>query len=62
VFAAHSRIPAKEIYEKLKERGIYVRYFPAPRINNYLRISIGTPTEMDALTAALADIVQHPHA
>ena len=47
-----TRIPAKEIYEKLKERGIYVRYFPAPRINNYLRISIGTPTEIDALTAA----------
>lgn len=57
VFVTHARIPAGHIYNELKERGIYVRHFPAPRIHNYLRISIGTTEEMEALTAALAEIV-----
>lgn len=47
VFAKHERIPAETIFNALKERGIYVRYFNAPRINEYLRITIGTDEEMD---------------
>lgn len=47
VFAKHEKIPAETIFNALKERGIYVRYFNAPRINEYLRITIGTDEEMD---------------
>ena len=47
VFAKHNRIPAKDIFNALKEAGIYVRYFSAPRINEYLRITIGTDEQMD---------------
>ena len=46
VFASHNRIPAKEIFEAAKKEKIYVRYFDKPRIDNYLRISIGTDEEM----------------
>ncbi len=56
VFAAPSRISAKELYEKLRERDIYVRYFNQPRINQYLRITIGTPEEMERLYAAIEEI------
>lgn len=53
IFAAHPKCPAKELFEALKEADIYVRYFNKPRIDNYLRISIGTDQEMDALLGFL---------
>ena len=49
IFATHETVPAKEIFEALKEENIYVRYFSKERISNYLRISIGTREEMEAL-------------
>ena len=53
IFASHKRVPAKEIFEALKKQQIYVRYFDQPRLSNYLRISIGTREEMEALFAFL---------
>lgn len=58
IFATHKTIPAKELFEALKEEGIYVRYFNKPRIDNYLRISIGTDEEMDAMLAFLEQYLQ----
>lgn len=57
IFAKHGEKNAKEIFEKLKERQIYVRYFNKERIDNYLRISIGTREEMDILFEALGEIL-----
>ncbi len=57
IFAAHNRVPAKEIFEKLREKHIYVRYFAKPRIDNYLRITIGTREEMQKLFEALREIL-----
>lgn len=54
IFATHERVPAKEIFEALREHNIFVRYFSKPRISNYLRISIGTQQEMERLTDFLA--------
>lgn len=54
IFATHERVPAKEIFEALREHNIFVRYFSKPRIDNYLRISIGTQQEMERLIAFLA--------
>ena len=48
---------AKEIFEKLKAKKIYVRYFNQPGIDNYLRITVGTDEQMDKLIQALSDIV-----
>ena len=47
IFATHESCPAKELFAALREKHIYVRYFPKPRIDNYLRITIGTDAEMD---------------
>lgn len=46
IFASHEKVPAKEIFEAAKNAGIYVRWWGKPRIDNYLRISIGTDDEM----------------
>lgn len=57
LFAAHGKVPAKEIFEALKEKEIYVRYFNKEKINNYLRITIGTDEQMDTFLAAVKEIV-----
>ena len=58
IFATHKSVPAKELFESLKEEGIYVRYFNKPRIDNYLRISIGTDEQMDAMLTFLEQYLQ----
>ena len=49
IFASHKTVPAKEIFEAARAENIYVRYFARERIDNYLRITIGTDEEMKAL-------------
>jgi histidinol-phosphate aminotransferase len=48
---------AREIYLKLKARNIFVRYFNARRLDDALRITVGTESEIDALLSALEEIV-----
>lgn len=55
LFSTHESKAAKDIFEYLKTKNIYVRYFNKPRINNYLRITIGTDEQMDKLIAALKE-------
>ena len=47
VFASHESVSAKEIFEKAREKGIFFRYFNQPRIDDFLRITIGTREDMD---------------
>ncbi len=47
IFARHETIPAEELFTSLREAGIYVRYFKKPRIDNFLRITIGRREEME---------------
>lgn len=49
LFISHKNSNAKYIFESLKNDNIYVRYFEKPKINNYLRVTIGTDDEMDKL-------------
>ncbi len=53
LFAAHESVPAEELFLMLREKHIYVRYFKQPRISNYLRITIGTPKQMEKFLAEL---------
>lgn len=46
IFASHKTVPAQVIFDKLREKHIFVRHFSSERIDNYLRISIGTDEEM----------------
>ena len=58
IFATHQSVSAKEIFEACKKQQIYVRYFAKPRIDNYLRISIGTEEDMNSLIAFLGDFLK----
>lgn len=57
IFASHEQVSAGEIYQELRNRNIYVRHFAKPRIDNYLRITIGTDEEMAKLRLALTQIL-----
>lgn len=48
---------AKAVFEQLRARKVIVRYFDKPRIREYLRISIGSRAEMEALVSALGEIL-----
>ena len=45
------------ILDGLRERGILVRWWDRPRIRNYLRVSVGTDSDMDALCRALKELI-----
>lgn len=53
IFATHPKKDAKQLFEELKQKQIYVRYWGSSRIEQYLRITIGTRAEMETLFSAL---------
>lgn len=57
LFVQHQSELASTLYNGLRKRGILVRHFKTKRIDNYLRISIGTDEECEALVAALKSLV-----
>ena len=58
VFAKHPEISGKDIYKKLKEKGILIRHIESERICEYNRITIGTKEQMEALIRALKEIIE----
>lgn len=58
IFASHENCSAKELFEALRKENIFVRYFEKPRIDNYLRITIGTQQEMETFVAFLKDYLK----
>jgi len=58
LFISHKNTAASEIFDKLKSRGIYVRYFNKPRLDNHLRVTVGTDDEMDEFLDEIKDIVR----
>jgi histidinol-phosphate aminotransferase len=58
LFARHPEVPGKALFDGLREAGILVRRFDSPeRIAGWLRITVGTDAQMDALVRALAAII-----
>ncbi len=57
LFVTKPGINAKAVFEALKKRDIYVRYFDKPRVSDYLRITIGTDEEMKKVIKVLEEIV-----
>ena len=55
LFVTHPNYSAAKLFAYLKRNHILVRYFSAPPLDRFLRITVGTDSEMDALTAALRD-------
>lgn len=56
VLSKHPHLSGKEIYEKIKEQGVLVRYFDIEGIKNYVRITIGTDSEMQILKNIIDNI------
>lgn len=48
---------ARNIYQGLQKKGIFIRYFDTPLLRDYIRISVGKPKHSDALITALSEIV-----
>lgn len=57
LFISHPEVPAKSLLDGLRERGILVRWWDKPRIRDYLRVTVGTDEEMEALWQALSQMV-----
>lgn len=57
IFAKPNAHDAEQLYLQLKEKGVLVRYFNAPRINGYLRITIGTDEEINKFLERLASLL-----
>ena len=53
LFASPAKITAEELFHKLRERKIYVRWWDKPRLRDWLRISVGTDEDMKALLEAI---------
>jgi histidinol-phosphate aminotransferase len=60
VFAQHANRDASKLAAQLRAREIFVRHFNAPRIDQYLRITIGTDSECETLIAALCGLLAKP--
>ena len=57
IMATHEGYDMKEMFEYLKENKIFIRYFNQPRINKYVRITIGTDEEMDKFLQGVKDFI-----
>jgi len=57
LFVTHSAHSAQTLFTGLREEGVIVRYFDKPRINEYLRISIGTDAQCDRLLEVLDQLL-----
>ena len=51
-----ARADGRTLRDALRRRGIFTRYFEAPRLRDHLRISIGTPEQNDRVIAAFRAI------
>ena len=58
IFARANKISGADYFKALRENGIIVRYFDAPRINEFVRISIGTQEQMQKLLSATKKILE----
>lgn len=57
LFVTHPKKEASVIFEYLRQKNIFIRYFKLPRIDNYLRITVGTDEQMDKLIATLEEFL-----
>ncbi|CAM3744787.1 histidinol-phosphate transaminase [Polynucleobacter antarcticus] len=57
IFTQHPKHAGATLYQALRDRGIIVRHFKLPRIDNFLRITIGTDEQSNELLTALKEIV-----
>lgn len=57
IFISHPLISAQDLLAQLREKGILVRYFNQPRIDNYLRVTIGTEEGMETFLCCIKEMI-----
>ncbi|MGN0808278.1 MAG: histidinol-phosphate transaminase [Candidatus Coproplasma sp.] len=57
ILAKSSKVSGEDLYLKLKENGVLVRYFASSKISDYVRITVGTDEEMDVLINRIKQIL-----
>ncbi|MHC5248160.1 histidinol-phosphate transaminase [Enterococcus sp. LJL90] len=57
VFAKPTKISAEKLFNELKAQHVFVRYFKQERLKDYLRISIGTPSEMNRVIQIIQQLL-----
>jgi histidinol-phosphate aminotransferase len=57
IFTRHPQHAGAKLYQALRDHGIIVRHFKLPRIDDFLRITIGTDEQSGELVAALKEIL-----
>ena len=58
VFASHPKVDGKEIYLRLKEKGVLIRHFDTPRLRQYNRITIGSAQQMQIFMEKLKEVLE----
>ena len=58
LFVRHPSFPGSSLRDRLREKGILIRWFDQPRIRDWSRITIGTGEQMRALVSALDDLMK----
>lgn len=58
IFVSHESVPARQLFARLREEGILVRYFDKPRIDNFLRVTIGTDEDMDTFCQVMEKLTR----
>ena len=59
LFARSDRIPGGELYRRLKEQGVLVRWFDKDRIRDFVRITIGSKEQMEALAERIDQVLDN---
>ena len=57
LFAKHPEISGADLYKKIKEEGLLIRHFATPGIEDFVRITVGTPEQMEQLMSAIDNII-----
>lgn len=57
IFIEHKKVPAKRIFQELRKQGILIRYFEKSRIDNFLRVTIGTDEDMNTFIEKLRGVL-----
>ena len=58
LFVRHERLSGEAVYKALREKGVLVRHFSAPRIKDYNRITVGSMEQMQTLARVMKEILE----
>ena len=59
IFCKNEKISGKDLYEKLKDKGVLVRYFSKDRIKDYVRVTIGSAKQMKIFIQKTKEILEN---